>query len=98
MSYLAMCTFDLKGADKQDYQKAYSELALIGLAGTLTSDGGRSVQLPTTMVAGKFDSPNVAQLRDYLTDKIKRAFTKHGLTSEILVLAGGDWGWGHGTT
>jgi hypothetical protein len=29
MSYLVFCTFDLKGASKQHYQAAYSDLATL---------------------------------------------------------------------
>lgn len=97
MSYYAICTFDLKGADRQDYVNAYTDLANLGLHHTIVSSQQQKVVLPTTMVGGEFDYSSASQLQVDLTTKIKAAFQGRGLSAEIFVVAAGDWAWGYST-
>jgi hypothetical protein len=98
MSYLVICTFDLKNASYSDYQNAYSDLATIGLKKVVVPDGGGKVVMPTTTTAGEFTGTSAANVRDYVRDKIKTAFVARKFSSEIFVAVGGDWGWGAATT
>lgn len=98
MSYFVICTFDLKNAAYEDYQKAYSDLAKIGLSKTVISSQSKEITLPTTTTAGKFNGTNEMTVRDDLLARVREAFKTRGFTSEIFVSIGGDWAWGHNTT
>ena len=98
MSYLVFCTFDLKNASSQNYQTAYSDLAVLGLRKVQKADGGSDVVIPTTSVMGTFNGANVAAVRDDLRNKVQAAFRARGFSSEIFLVAGGDWAWGAATT
>lgn len=98
MTYFALCTFDLKNASYQDYQNAYADLERIGLKRVIVADHGTNVVIPTTTVAGQFDSQSVAGVRDHVCDQVQAAFKARGFKSEIFVLAAGDWAWGGRTT
>ncbi|MCC6589048.1 MAG: hypothetical protein IT168_20290 [Bryobacterales bacterium] len=98
MSYFAVCTFDLKNANYDDYQKAYSDLAQIGLNKQLNSSQGSTITLPTTTTAGEFNGASAASVRDDLCNRVSASFSRRGFTSEIFISVGGDWGWGHRTT
>lgn len=94
MSYLAFCTFDLKGASSQDYVNAYGDLAVIGLARVHVGDDGTHVVIPTTSAMGSFDGANALVVRDEVIERIQRAFAARRFTSEIFLTVGGqEWGW-----
>ena len=99
MTYGVICTFDLKGASSADYQNAYADLAQLGLHRAQdNSDGGKTV-IPTTTVLGSYSGPSAAAVRDDVRTKVKAAFLKRGLRSEIFVVVGGaDWTWGSTTS
>lgn len=94
MSYLALCTFDLKGATAENYKNAYSDLEKIGLKKVVVSSSGGSVVIPTTTAMGTFDGQSAGGVRDYVKDKVKKAFTERGLSFEVFFVVGGDWAWG----
>ncbi len=98
MIYFAICAFDVKNASYEDYENAYADLARIGLKTSVTSDQGTSIRLPTTLTAGTFEATGAGALRDQLCDRVQKAFTARNFSSEIFILAGGDWAWGHRTT
>jgi hypothetical protein len=95
VSYLAVCTFDLKNATAEDYQKAYDELRRIGFSTSVMGDNGSQIVLPTTTTAGAFDASDASTLRDKLIDQVGRAFTARGLKAEIFITVGTDWRWAH---
>lgn len=98
MSYVAFCTFDLKNANRQDYENAYSSLRKIGLERVRVGSNGNEVVIPTTSVMGEFNGESASAVRDYVRKKVKSAFKSRGFNSEIFVLVGGDWAWGATTT
>jgi hypothetical protein len=98
MSYFVICTFDLKNASYQDYQTAYADLEKIGLKKVVTYGQDKKLVMPTTTTAGKFDGDSAAAVRDSVLERVKSAFSARGFTSEIFVVAAGDWAWGARTT
>lgn len=98
MSYLVFCTFDLKNASSQDYQDAYADLEQLGLRKVVTGGNGNEVVIPTTSIMGTFNGDNVGTVRDSVRSQIKSAFQRRGFTSEIFLVAGGNWAWGATTT
>lgn len=98
MSFFAICSFDLQNADADDYANAYKDLAGLGLQRKLRSSQGNVIMLPTTMVGGEFNTSSTGTLRDNLTASIKKAFEARRFKSEIFVLVGDDWAWGHRVT
>lgn len=98
MTYLAICTFDLKDASSTDYKNAYADLDGIGLSKVQTGSKGSSVVIPTTTVMGEFKGQSAAGVRDYVLDSVKKAFLARGFDSEIFVIVGDDWAWGSRTT
>jgi len=98
MAYFALCTFDLKNASYQDYQNAYSDLERIGLKRVIVAENGKNVIIPTTTVSGEFNSQSSTAVRDHVCDQVQVAFHARGFTSEVFVVAAGDWAWGGRTT
>lgn len=98
MSYLATCTFDLKGASSQDYQNAYADLAKLGLRKLVVSNGGNQTVVPTTMTVGEFNGQSAAAVRDWVRDAVKREFAARQFSSEIFVVVGDNWAWGAEST
>lgn len=98
MSYFVVCTFDLANASREDYKNAYSDLARIGLSGSLASSDGTRITLPTTTTAGEFNGSSAASARDDVASRVQAVFRKRGFSSEIFVAVGGNWAWGHRTT
>ncbi|MEX7642515.1 hypothetical protein [Stenotrophomonas maltophilia] len=98
MSYLVICTFDLKDASTQDYKNAYADLEEIGLRKIQKSDKGGDVVIPTTTAMGEFNGSSSADVRTYIRDKVKAAFAARNFKSEVFVAVGKDWAWGAVTT
>jgi hypothetical protein len=48
MSFFVLCTFDLKNANRQDYENAYADLEELGLKRVIVGDQGGKVVIPTT--------------------------------------------------
>jgi hypothetical protein len=97
MSYQVFCTFDLKNADRSDYDDAYADLEDIGLK-LVVAGMDRDVVIPTTSVIGDFIGAGVVSVRDYVRSNVKTAFTARGFTSEIFVVVGENGTWGSTTT
>ena len=93
MNYLVFCTFDLKGATFQDYQKAYSALAKLGLKKVVASTNGGDVVIPTTSTMGEFTGANAVSVRDQVSDRVRVAVAALGLKAELFLLVGNDWAW-----
>lgn len=99
VTFLAFCTFDLKGASTQDYQNAYADLGKMGLAKVVKADNGNNIVVPTTAVMGSFNGTSAAQVRADLQSRVQAAFNVRRFKSEIFVSVGGnDWAWGAATT
>jgi hypothetical protein len=98
MSYLVVCSFDLKNASREDYLTAYAELEVLGLSTSLTWGENQKAKLPTTTAAGQFSGTSAQVVNDDLLSKIQAAFRKHGFTSEIFLSVGDNWYWGLRTT
>jgi len=98
VSYLAICTFDLKNATYQDYQAAYTALEAVGLGKVIIPTGGGEVVMPTTTTAGEFNGASATDVRDYVREQVRQAFAARPFSSEIFVAVGGDWAWGAANT
>ena len=98
MSYLVTCTFDLKDGSRLDYTNAYADLKAIGLEKTIVGSGGSDIVAPTTMTMGKFDGDSAQAVRTAVADRVEKAFKRRNFSSEIFVVACGDWAWGARTT
>jgi hypothetical protein len=98
MSYLVLCTFDLKSASAADYQNAYTDLARIGLQKVHKSDSGGDVVIPTTAAMGQFNGNSAPEVRSYVRDQVKAAFQARRFKAEIFLVVGGNWAWGAAST
>lgn len=95
MAFGVVCTFDLKGASRRDYENAYADLAALGLHKAHGNSSGGETVIPTTTVLGSYNGDSAAAVRDYVRTNVKAAFAARGLRSEIFVVVGGqDWTWG----
>lgn len=95
MSYVVLCTFDLKSASSDDYQKAYAALENLGLHKAHANNSGGKTVIPTTTVLGGFNGTSAENIRDDIRTRVKEAFAASGLKSEIFIVVGGsDWTWG----
>lgn len=97
-SYLVTCTFDLKNATRSDYDSAYADLRTIGLKKVVVADQGQEVVAPTTMTIGKFTGHSAGAVADAVVNQVRTAFQKRRFSSEVFVVAAGDWGWRADTT
>lgn len=98
MSYLAVCTFDLKNATSQDYQNAYADLARLGLKKVIKSDDGNDTVIPTTAAMGTLNGRSAGEVRIDLRNSVQAAFRARRFSSEIFIVVGGDWAWAVATT
>ena len=98
MSYLVLCTFDLKSATSDDYRNAYADLSKIGLNKVVKSDKGSDVVVPTTAAIGEFNGNGATEVRSSIRDQVQAAFKARRFSSEIFVVVGGNWAWGAATT
>jgi hypothetical protein len=97
MSYIALCTFDLKNASYEDYKNVYLDLEKAGLK-KVVAGKNKNVVIPTTTVLGEFTGISAVSVEDFVRSKVKALFNARGLSSEIFVLVGGDWAWGSTVT
>ena len=97
MKYLAVCTFELKGAATiADYETAYEALRVIGLR-RAAADNGDPVDLPEHSVVGTYESTDAAFLRNCLGFKLQEVFARHALEAEyLLVISHGELAWTRG--
>ncbi len=93
MSYLVLCTFDLKGATSQDYQTAYAELGKIGIHKVHKTAEGSKAVIPTTAAMGFFSGSSASSVCDSIRDRVKIAFRSRGLRSELFFVAADNWAW-----
>ena len=91
MTYLVLCVFDLKNANREDYLYAYMDLETLGLRKTLKSDGGPSFRLPTSAVMGMFEGPSVEDVRTTVARQAQNVFDARGLRADFFVVASADW-------
>lgn len=102
MQFLAVCTFELKGASAARYALAYAALEGLGLRHSRAANEP-GLELPADAVVGTFDvvadvsGGAVAFLRNCLSYKLREVFQRHGLEAEfLLVISRGDLAWDRG--
>ena len=93
MSYLVSVSFDIKDGKAEDYATVYAALEKVGLTRTPTSEDGRKINLPTTMVLGEFEATDNVSARLGIAAKCRKAFRDNKLKGEIFVAVGKDWAW-----
>jgi len=76
------------------YRTLFAALNEIGLSGTLLAANGAKKKLPTTTVAGVFESESENALVHSLFGEIKQTMIRLGLHGEFFVAVGGRWVWG----
>jgi hypothetical protein len=97
VSYFVVVTFDITDGNSDDYNTVYGGFEELGLKGTIASNKGKSIALPTTTTTGTFNGQSAAVVRDDLCARTQTVFADNKLHGEIFVSAGGDWAWGHRT-
>ena len=96
MQYLAVCTFELKGASAREYDLAYADLQGLGFRRGHAANGG-GADLPADAIVGTFTSHDVGFLRNCLSLKLEEVFARRGLDAEFLVVVSrGDLAWVRG--
>ncbi|HDZ3730166.1 TPA: hypothetical protein RSW61_001762 [Vibrio harveyi] len=95
MSYFVMCTFDLFNATSADYENAYSVLEDHGLKTSLTSNSGKTVDLPNTTAAGLFTGEKCASIGDDILQRVKEGFNAKGLKYKVFVTVADGYAWRH---
>ena len=94
MTYLVVLTFDLAQNSQNLYEVLNTKLADIGLKKELRGNSGKEVQLPSNTYSGKFTGTNVTQLRDDITELIKKIFSDNDAHGKIFLTVGGNsWAW-----
>jgi len=96
ISYMVLCTFDLKDANSQDYENAYADLEKIGLK--RIDVGTRNVVIPTTYVVGRFDGNSAEIVCTDVRTPIQNAFKEREFKSEIFIVVAENGNWCSGTT
>jgi hypothetical protein len=91
MSFLVLCVFDLRNADREDYLHVYMELAALGLRKIVKSDNGPGFRLPSTAVLGTFDGQSVDEVRSMIGRKVQAIFAARDLRGDFFVVASSDW-------
>lgn len=93
MSYLVTVTFDLKNAQPKHYDLVYSSFAALGLSKEVKASNGKTYTLPNTTCSGEFSGTSAAAVRDDFAKRTQNAIAELGLSGEVFVVVGGDWGW-----
>lgn len=93
MSYLAIVTIDLEGAEWEDYDCVNTKFEAIGLYKEVTTSTEKKVQLPNNTYAGEFNADKSSELRDNLLDKAQNAFKACRVKGEIYIAVGTSWSW-----
>jgi hypothetical protein len=91
MTYLVLCIFDLKGANRDDYLYAYMDLGSLGLRRTVKSEGGPNFQLPASAVMGMVEGRSVDDVRSVVSKQVQSLFKARGLKANFFVVVSGDW-------
>ena len=91
MSYLVLCMFDLRNANRDDYKYVYLDLAEIGLRRSVKSDGGPSFQLPGVTVMGTMDGRTVEEVRTRVAKSVQGIFKTRSVRGEFFVVVSSDW-------
>jgi hypothetical protein len=91
MTYLVLCIFDLKDADRDDYRYAYMDLGTIGLRRAIKSDTLPTFHLPGTAVMGMLEGRTVDDVRTTVGMQVQGLFKARGLKADFFVVVSGDW-------
>ena len=91
MSFLVLCVFDLRNANREDYLYMYMELASLGLRKIVKSENGPGFKLPSTAVLGTVDGQSVDEVRSVVSKKVQASLEAHGLRGDFFVVASHDW-------
>ncbi|MFW5837408.1 MAG: hypothetical protein ACOCVM_05325 [Desulfovibrionaceae bacterium] len=90
---LAVACFDLVGADYGVYASLREQAGGLGLANEIADDDGRLVRLPSTVLAGRFRSPDPAALRNRLYVELQRIFEVCGARGALFVFVSDQCVW-----
>jgi hypothetical protein len=91
MSYLVLCVFDLKGANREDYLYAYTDLDALGLRKAVKSEGLPAFELPTRAVMGMVEGRSVDAVRTTVGKRVQDVFRARGLRANFFIVVCGDW-------
>jgi hypothetical protein len=91
MTYLVLCIFDLKDAQRDDYHYAFMDLGTIGLRRAIKSDAVPTFQLPATAVMGMIAGNTVDEVRTAVGRQVQGLFKARGLRADFFVVVCGDW-------
>lgn len=99
MSLLVMVTFDLHGAQSEDYRLVKRKLSAFRLEKQIRSRGKNTpTRLPANTFAakfaGKWSKKNAHELRDHLRERVCEAITSLHLSATVFVAVGDRWAWG----
>lgn len=91
MTYLVLCVFDLKEANREDYYYAYMDLGTLGLRRAIKSEGAPTFQLPATAVMGMIEGRNVDDVRTTVGKQVQALFKARRLKANFFLVVSGDW-------
>lgn len=100
MSFFAVITFDLDGAESTIYNKIKIDLKKINIEKTLSKkDRSKEITLPQNVYVGRFsesDYKSAKELRNYLTQELTKIFNKNSTEGKYFILIGNGWAWKKG--
>jgi len=91
MTYLVLCVFDLRNANRDDYKYVYLDLADIGLRRSVKSDGGPSFQLPGITVMGTVEGRSVEEVRTRVGKSVQSILKGRSVRGDFFVVVSSDW-------
>ena len=94
MSVLVHVTFDLEGADSQDYENVRNGLSEIALLDWVVGDNKKFVDLPCNTFLAEYEGNYSATIRDDVSEFIKLLFKDLGVKGKVFVSVGTGWAWG----
>lgn len=92
MKFGIFCTFDLKGATRNEYDEFYADLN--GQMGFTKVHVNNNAVVPTTFVGGTFEGASASTAADGALAKVQAILAARGLKSEIFIVscpAGSSW-------
>jgi hypothetical protein len=91
MTYLVLCVFELKQANREDYNYAYMDLGTIGLRRAVKSEAVTAFHLPGPTVMGVIEGRTVDEVRTSVGQQVQGLFKARGLKADFFVVVCGDW-------
>ena len=88
---LVIATFDLRGADSDDYDVVRRELTRIGLSETISGPNGKVIDLPSTTYTGIVAAESARRLKVQVSDSIKNVLQRSHVKGTYLVCVSRQW-------